>query len=219
MKTLKQWLKLFLPGSFRKASFDSVDEALDESFPASDSPAFAGESSNSPPLAQSPETNPLAMLRVEHQALMQVIYLISEQIEQLQQNKAVELPILKNILEFLREFVALHYHKEEKLLLPALEQTGAPINEGPAVLIKQDHESSLSLLVTLEKLLALSENNESSREKLIRTLSQLKDIYTRHTLKEENFIFPLAEKYLSLAKQQALATAFDKLDHQKKSSL
>ncbi len=212
MKKLQQWLSGLLSPFSQGKKLDVIDEASDESFPASDPPAWAGSENKAADLLKLKD--PLAVLKEEHRALMKAAYLLHEQIERLEQNKGAQVQVLTKLIAFFKQFIEdAHYQKESQLLLPALKRCGAPLGDCSLTLLEQDHERSQALLNTLENLLPACEKNESLiRQKLMETLTELKELYTRHTLKEENFVFPLAEKYLSAGVQKTLFEAFADID-------
>lgn len=213
MRPVSEWLKKLSPFLNKKRRQDIVDESSKESFPASDPPAWAGSKAESADRFE-PDTNVISLLIKEHEAIMRAVYDIHGIIEQLQAQKPIDTNELKTIIEFLHDFVDLNHHrKEEQFLFPALQHNGAPLTDCPLAGFLEDHKLGQRWIEALKKATAAYERKDKdANSQLIEALSQLKEIYVRHTLKEENFIFPVAEKYLSKRDQKNLLVEFEKID-------
>lgn len=124
---------------------------------------------------------------------------------------------VEGIVEFLTVFVdKCHHGKEEEFLFPALEAAGVPREGGPIGMMLNEHRQGRGLVAQLREFLAQyrSGNKEAATE--IRQTSQdFVDLLSRHIVKENAVLFPMADDRLDLEADSELFEAFQRLEHER----
>lgn len=138
------------------------------------------------------------------------------------------LPVLQRIGEILETQLALHARKEEEALFPAMERViGA---EGPTAVMRMEHEDihgqGRLLRATLRELNEVEHPRiEASRERLRRSMAaggnanvfrelseQILQLLDMHFYKEEQILFPMAQRMLAPAVLDEVAAAISALE-------
>jgi hemerythrin-like domain-containing protein len=154
-------------------------------------------------------------LKMEHQAVrmtLRVLETICRRIEQ--SDESVEVHHMEQLMEFFSVFVdQCHHGKEEKLLFPALEALGVRRAGGPIGVLLEEHERGRECVRKMKS--SLEEHHKGQTAwgtGFIREARGYIQLLDQHIQKEDNVLFPLAEKQIPEAEQARLSSGFERIE-------
>jgi hemerythrin-like domain-containing protein len=112
---------------------------------------------------------------------------------------------VKGFLDFWQKDTALHFRKEEEVLLPVMARYGGDLSRQPLVEMIEDHARIRGLVMQLSDE-AIGENVR------LETLHEIGERLEAHIRLEERMVFPLIEELLSEAALKELATRLEVKD-------
>lgn len=150
--------------------------------------------------------SPTQQLMEDHELILQVLDLMEKTTEKIAGGGDIQSGPWEYFIQFAQEFSdALHHHKEEKLLFPALLQAGLPSEDGPIPCMLSEHEQGRGYIRNLA--LALKQyqaGEESARRKIIETSNEYVYLLRQHITKENQILFLMADRLLSLSEKKRL---------------
>ena len=152
---------------------------------------------------------------IEHRLIEQVISMIEKESEVISATGKVNIPLLTNMVDFMRTYAdKCHHGKEEGILFDVLEKKDMDV-EHRAMMDKliDDHRRSRELTSNLNDLLTLFIRGERAAvENVVENLQTLASIYPDHIRREDKLFFPIAMKYLSTEEREDMLRQFKEFD-------
>jgi hemerythrin-like domain-containing protein len=147
-----------------------------------------------------------ALLSDEHRVIERVLLVLDGLTRK---PLAESLDTWQKALEFIRGFAdGCHHLKEEKVLFPALEEHGVPIEGGPVGMMLIEHEEGRGYVKRM--LAALEEaQTESAQQTLIDNARSYIRLLRLHIEKEDEVLFRMADDVLPPEEHQQLLRAFE----------
>ncbi|MCG6907328.1 MAG: hemerythrin domain-containing protein [Desulfobacteraceae bacterium] len=126
-------------------------------------------------------------------------------------------PHVDGIVEFLTIFVdKCHHGKEEEFLFPALEAAGVPREAGPIGVMLREHRQGRQLVVQLREFLGQYRSGKKEAAVGIQqTIQEYVDLLSRHIVKENSVLFPMADDRLDVRADVELFEAFQRLERER----
>jgi hemerythrin-like domain-containing protein len=157
-------------------------------------------------------------LRMEHDAVrltLRVLECITQKIEQ--KGTPDDPRHVDQLLEFFTVFVdRCHHGKEEELLFPALELAGVARDKGPIGVMLREHELGRECVQKMKAAASRIKAGELPAAKdFARSARDYIALLNQHIDKENNVLFPMAERQLSEAALAELSKGFDRIEEQK----
>jgi len=164
--------------------------------------------------SQKEMTNPIAVLRKEHDAIVRMLGVAEVVAHKLTRGEAVAPETLFGLQEFFITFAdTCHHGKEEGLLFPLLEKKGIAKNGGPLGIMLMEHDESREFVQQMKQSAAdYAAGKPKAGDRWAVAASSYSEILRQHIFKENNVLFCMAERILSDAEQAELASAFDKVE-------
>jgi len=118
------------------------------------------------------------------------------------------------MLEFLKVFVdKCHHGKEEDLLLPAMIEAGVPREKGVIKFTLLEHVEGRGYVKGMSEAFDnLKKGGSKASAKIAENGKNYIGLLVQHIDKENNILFPMADKVLSQGKQTELEEEFEKLE-------
>ncbi|MGD2186040.1 MAG: hemerythrin domain-containing protein [Desulfobacterales bacterium] len=161
---------------------------------------------------------PIKELRMEHNAVQMTLRILEKICQQLDKSKEnLHIQHLDQLLAFFKVFVdKCHHGKEEELLFPALENIGVGNKGGPIAVMLDEHQKGREYVQTMNAALAqYTKEDRTAADEFVKTAREYINLLEQHIDKENNVLFPLAEKHLSEQERVRLSEGFERIETEK----
>ena len=161
---------------------------------------------------------PINDLKIEHEAVKVTLRILDKICNDTEKTGDIADPDhLEQLLEFFKVFVdTCHHTKEEELLFPALEEVGVSRESGPIGVMLREHQQGREYVVKMKTALArYIDDDRAAAGDLIKSARAYIALLNQHIDKENNVLFPIAERNLSDEKQAVLWEGFETIETEK----
>lgn len=157
---------------------------------------------------------PIEILMEEHRIIEKALAAMRHCAEVLEKGGAVDAETLRGFVPFMREFADTGHHgKEEHRLFPLLVEKGLPARNGPIQAMCSEHEKGRRLVGEMENAVGRHLDGQAGAAgELAAVMVVIADFYARHIWKEDNVLFPMADRILGAGEVAGLIAAFDEVD-------
>lgn len=152
------------------------------------------------------------VLRHEHKIILKILEAVQREVQAIAGVDRLNAENLDKILDFFRVFVdQCHHGKEEEYLFPAMEKRGFPADKGPIPVLLHEHVVGRTMVKAVSEALSLARQGDAEAKKAVAMhLANLSDHLQSHIAKENEVLFPMADKVFTPADQNFLAASFEK---------
>jgi len=157
---------------------------------------------------------PTETLKHEHQIILLALGTVEREMNQIHAGGSVDEARIGQMIDFVQNFAdRCHHAKEEKLLFARMEERGLPVEGGPIAVMLQEHDDGRRLVrAAAESLPRASAGDAGARTILTANLLGFVRLLRVHIDKEDNILYPMADRILTTADQTELAAAFDQVE-------
>jgi hemerythrin-like domain-containing protein len=152
----------------------------------------------------------------EHEAIKVMLSIMSRIAENIKTNKGFDPKDIENIVDFLKTFAdKCHHGKEETALFPALVLAGISKENGPISVMLHEHTIGRGYIKEISTGLENYKTGNAHFSGLIAAgLTNYVNLLQSHIQKEENVLFPMANKVLSEQKKHEIVEKFEKIEEE-----
>lgn len=153
-------------------------------------------------------------LMAEHDAVLAALGILDRITQALVERRSGAQEDLEAILDFFTGFVdGCHHAKEEEHLFPELERRGVRRDGGPIGVMLSEHVLGRKSIAGMKEGLARLRSGEVGAVDAIRRhQSAYGEMLSAHIGKENNVLFPMAERFIPAAVADGLADRFEEFE-------
>lgn len=159
---------------------------------------------------------PTDQLKEEHMAVKTMIKVLEAVSSKLESGQEVNAEHLDMIIEFIRVFTdKCHHGKEEGILFPAMEAAGIPVESGPIGVMLTEHDAGRDYVKGMSQGIAeYKKSGLKAASQIVKNARGYIELLTQHIYKEDNILYPMADKYIPAMAQGELMEKFEKLEEE-----
>lgn len=157
---------------------------------------------------------PTETLVAEHRVIEVVLACLDKLADDAFTKGAVDIVPARQAVEFLRNYAdAFHHGKEEARLFPAMERCGIPADAGPTAVMRHEHELGRANVRAMAAAIDDFERGTlGASDRYAFAARGFVALLRDHIAKEDQVLFPMADRMLSPAAQIELASEFDHVE-------
>ncbi len=162
---------------------------------------------------------PTAILVHEHAEIGPVVAAMQRESEHIRATGEIDADAVRQMVEFTRGFTdGSHHVKEETLLFPCLLEH-SPQARSPVSMMLREHEAARARIAAIAASLADARAGDADARRLIAdSLAGYASLLMSHIAKENNVLFPLAERALDGDDKRRLDDEFRRLQSEEAAS-
>lgn len=157
---------------------------------------------------------PTEILSGEHRVIEVVLGVLDRMAQDAFERGVIDVPAARETVGFIREFADRRHHgKEEARLFPAMESAGLPPHHGPTAVMRHEHEVGRAEVRRMDAALRDFEDAKGGAADAFAFAARtFVDFLREHIAKEDEILFPMADRILGDDAQTALLAEFQRFD-------
>jgi hemerythrin-like domain-containing protein len=157
---------------------------------------------------RAPLLAPTAVLMNEHRNIERALAALELMAGAFEEEGRIDPEPAGQAVEFLRSYAdRLHHGKEETNLFPAMEARGLPADVGPTAVMRQEHTMGRAFIKDMADALG-----ESGTAAFVAAARGYVGLLREHIMKEDQVLFPMADRLLPPEDQDALRDVFERVE-------
>ena len=158
--------------------------------------------------------NPTEILKKEHKIVLMVLNGAEREANSIQYTGKVQVEKINQMVDFFRNFTdKCHHAKEEGYLVPKMEERGVSRESKPISFMLKEHIKGREKVKAIAEALPKAKKGDSSAIKSLKdNLSTYVQLLRGHIDREDNILFPMADRVFTAEDQEALSEAFEKVE-------
>jgi len=161
--------------------------------------------------------SPTENLKEEHRVIERMLRILNTACERLENGEEVSPEIFKKAIGFIRTFAdRCHHDKEEDNLFPAIERHGFSRQGGPTGIMMREHDQGRAHVRALAEAVEKYERGDkSAKQAMIENARGYAMLLAQHIPKEDEILYPMADKVLGPNEQKELLEKFEEIERER----
>lgn len=153
----------------------------------------------------------------EHKLIKRMINVLENAIDRLEKGEIVEPVIFEQATDFIRNFAdKFHHAKEEDILFKEMIKKGMPEKDSPIEAMLIEHEQGRDFVKGVIKSTdEWKKGNKKAVKEIIRNAKGYIELLREHIDKENDILYPLAERMFKLEEKDKLHNEFEEANQKK----
>ena len=159
--------------------------------------------------------SPTQILMEEHEVILQALDALQKRLDAMQEPTAADRAFFEKAVEFLRGFAdTCHHGKEETLLFTRMGERGFPTQGGPIAVMLSEHQAGRAFIRGLAEAAARIGTDPKAGDEICNNGYGYITLLRNHIAKENQVLFPMADRTLSAEDQRDLQHAFERFERE-----
>ncbi len=156
------------------------------------------------------------ILMDEHRVIERVLTVLETAAQRLESAQPISPAFFMNAADFIKGFAdGCHHKKEEGVLFVAMMAHGVPDRGGPIGVMLAEHEQGRAFTrAMLSAAQRLEAGDQSARGEVVSNALGYVTLLRQHIFKEDNILFPMADRVIPPAEQEKVSADFERVEHE-----
>jgi hemerythrin-like domain-containing protein len=159
---------------------------------------------------------PTETLKHEHKIILMVLDAAEREANSIKETGKVDADKLEKFVDFIRNFAdRCHHAKEEGQLFVKMQERGMPKEGGPIAVMLMEHDEGRRHIKAVADAIEPATHGDT---RAIFTINEHLQAYVNllrmHIHKEDDILYPMADRFLTADDQRLLSEAFEKIEAQ-----